>query len=273
MQNHYLSVNGVKVRYLEEGTGPTILFIHGFGVTAETWRHNIPAFESKFRVLAPDLIGHGRSERPEDASYSMRSYVEFLQSFLKLLDVRDYIALGHSMGGLIAIHLALEDVAGNTKALVLEDSAGLGGGPGFSARMAFLSYLLRMNLLGPSEKRVRGWLEKGFYSDPSKISDDAVKRALESWKDAKYRRMQRKTAMGLRKDERRTSQFIDRIPVPTLIIWGEEDRQISARVAYRAAERMRDCHVEVIPRCGHTPHSERTEEFNLRVLAFLNGVS
>ena len=273
MQDHYLSVDGAKVRYLEEGTGPALLFIHGFGVTAETWRHNIPALSSKFRVLAPDLIGHGKSDRPEAAPYSIRYYAESLQSFLKLLDVRDYIALGHSMGGLIAIRLALEDAGSNMKALILEDSAGLGGGPSFSTRMAFLSYLLRMNLLGPSEKRVRGWLKKSFYSDPSKISDDAVKRALESWSDAEYRRIQRKTAMGLRKDERGTSRFIDEISVPTLIIWGEKDMQIPAKVAYRAAERIKNCRVEVIPNCGHAPHGECSEEFNSRVLAFLHGIS
>ncbi len=257
---------------MEEGTGPTLLLIHGFGVSAETWRRNIPALASKFRVIAPDLVGHGKSERPKDAAYSIRYYVTFLSNFLKLLNIRDYRALGHSMGGLMALRLALEDATGATKALLLEDSAGLGGGPSFSTRMAFLSYLLRMNLLGPNEKRVRGWLKKGFYNDPTKITDEAVQRALGSWQDPSYREMQRKIAAGFRKDERRASWFLEEIPVPTLLIWGAEDRQIPAMVAYRAGEKIPDCHVEVIRNCGHTPHSECPEEFNARVLSYLGGL-
>ncbi len=250
-----------------------MVLIHGFGVSAETWRRNIPVLASKWRVLAPDLIGHGKSDRPDNAPYSMRYYVDSLRTFLKLTDVRKPALLGHSMGGLIAIRLALEDASNESRALVLEDSAGLGGGPSFSTRMSFLSYLLRMSLLGPSESRVRGWLKKSFYNDPTKITDEAVKRALDSWKDADYRRVQRKTAMGLRKSERKTSWFIEQIPVPTLLVWGEKDKQIPAKVAYRAAKKIENSKVEIIPNCGHAPHSECPEEFNRRVVAFLDRLS
>jgi pimeloyl-ACP methyl ester carboxylesterase len=202
----------------------------------------------------------------------MQYYVDKLRAFIKLVNANNPVLIGHSMGGLAAIHLATEDAARETKALVLEDSAGLGGGPDFKMRMAFLSYMLRMSLLGANENRVRGWLKKGFYDDPSKISDESVKRALNSWKDSSYRRLQRKTAMGLRQDEGKASGFIDQISVPTLIIWGEKDRQIPAEVAYHAAERIKNCKVEVIPNCGHAPHGECSEEFNTRVLAFLDGL-
>ena len=202
----------------------------------------------------------------------MRYYVNNLRTFLKLVYAGNPVLVGHSMGGLIAIHLTLGDAARETKALVLEDSAGLGGGPNFGMRMAFLSYLLRMSLLGASEDRVRGWLKKGFYDDPSKISGESVKRALDSWRDAGYRRVQRKTAMGLRKDERRASWLIDEISVPTLIIWGERDRQIPARFAQRAGERIKNSKIEIIPNCGHAPHGECSEEFNARVLTFLEGL-
>lgn len=272
LQDHFITIDGVKVRYLEEGTGPPIVLIHGFGVSSETWRRNIQALSSKWQVIAPDLVGHGKSDRPFDATYSIRYYVNFIQTFLKLLDVRNRVLIGHSMGGLIAIRLAL-DATNDTKALVLEDSAGLGGGPSFRTRMAFLSYLLRMSLLGPNEDRVRGWLKTSFYNDPSKISEEAVKRALESWKDTDYRRVQRKTAMGLRKNERRTSWFIEQIKVPTLIIWGEKDKQIPAKFAHKAAKKIENSKVEIIPECGHAPHGECSEEFNARVLAFLNGVN
>ncbi len=255
---------------MEEGTGPTVVLIHGFGVSAETWRRNIPALASKCRVLAPDLVGHGKSDRPEDAPYSIQYYVNCIKAFLKLVEAQKPILIGHSMGGLIAIHLTLQDAAKETAALVLEDSAGLGGGPSFWMRMAFLNYLLRMNLLGANEDRVRGWLKRGFYDDASKISDESVKRALGSWKDAGYRRIQRKTAMGLRKDERGVSWLIEEISVPTLILWGEKDKQIPAKIAYHAAKRIKNSKVEVLPNCGHAPHGECYEEFNTRVLAFLD---
>lgn len=249
------------------------MLIQGFGVSSETWRRNIPVLAAKWRVLAPDLVGHGKSDRPENAPYSMRYYVDIMHEFLKLTNASNPVLVGHSMGGLIAIHLAMEDTAKETKALILEDSAGLGGGPNFRMRISFLSYLLRMSLLGANENRVRGWLKMGFYDDPSKISDESVKRALDAWKDSGYRRVQRKTAFGLRKDERRARLFIDEIPVPTLIIWGEKDKQIPVEVAYRAAKRIKNCKVEVIPNCGHAPHGECSEEFNSRVESFLEAQS
>ncbi len=241
-------------------------------MSSETWRRNIPVLASRWRVLAPDLVGHGKSDRAENAPYSVRYYVDTMHEFLKLVNASNPVLIGHSLGGLIAIHLAMEDTAKETKALVLEDSAGLGGSPNFKMRMAFLSYFLRMSVLGASENRVRGWLKMGFYDDSSKISDESVKRALDSWKDSGYRRVQRKTALGLRKDERESKDLIDEILVPTLIVWGEKDKQIPVEVAYRAAARIKNCKVEVISNCGHAPHGECSEEFNSRVLSFLEGL-
>ncbi len=176
------------------------------------------------------------------------------------------------MGGLLAVRLALSEGVHKMKALVLEDSAGLGGGPSFRTRMSFLSYLIRMNILGPSEKRVKGWLQKGFYNDPSKISEEAVNRALEAWKDPSYRSMQRKIAMGFRKEERHAYLVIHEIAQPTMIVLGAQDRQIPVQVALKAAKRIQNCKTEVIQNCGHTPHSECSEEFNSRVMAFLSSL-
>jgi pimeloyl-ACP methyl ester carboxylesterase len=101
---HFVNIDGIAVRYRDEGTGPPVLLIHGLGVPMETWTYTIPALAAARRVLAFDVPGHGRSSMPRDGAYYTWDGVgRFVRHFLEWLDVTGPLAvIGHSMGGLIA---------------------------------------------------------------------------------------------------------------------------------------------------------------------------
>lgn len=113
MQEKFVSVDGNKIRYLESGISKeSIVLIHGLGASAERWEYVIPMFEKHYRVIVPDLIGFGYSDKPM-VDYTMEFFAEFLKDFLSTLDLKTTNLIGSSFGGQIAV-----EVASNQKKLV-----------------------------------------------------------------------------------------------------------------------------------------------------------
>src|SRR5574340_104789 len=104
-----MTVNGLRLNYLERGTGPALVLLHGLCGRAETWRDTMSHLEGRFRVLAYDARGHGRSAAPEEpGAYSQAVMVQDLAGFLAARDIGEAILVGHSMGAGVALNFALE---------------------------------------------------------------------------------------------------------------------------------------------------------------------
>src|SRR5919107_1578841 len=117
-----LVVFGQKIRYVEAGSGPAVVLLHGMGGNSTNWAFNTPALAQKFRVIVPDQVGFGQSDKPP-INYRIGTYVDFLDKFLAELKVERATLVGNSMGGWVAALYTLK-YPSKVERLVLVDAAG-----------------------------------------------------------------------------------------------------------------------------------------------------
>ena len=124
--DRFMTVDGLVVRYWDEGQGDPILLIHGMGACLETWAWNVDTLSAQYRVVALDLPGSGKSCRPtRNDVFSLRYAGEFLCRFAEMLGLQAFSVAGNSMGGVLALQLALTS-PGMVRRLILVDSGGFG---------------------------------------------------------------------------------------------------------------------------------------------------
>ncbi|MFC4358938.1 alpha/beta fold hydrolase [Halobium salinum] len=271
-----VEVGGLRVRYLVAGDGSPVVLLHGGGVDSATlsWRRTIPALAERFTVYAPDWPGYGDSEFPE-AEPSVAWYAEFLEAFLDRLELQEASLVGISMGGGVALSVALDRPERVTR-LVLVDSLGLGGAvPGGYLGYLFtrLPYVSEVTwALLRRSRRLWALSLRGIVGDPEAVTpdlvDDVVRAGSRPDAGRTFRAFQRAEVgpAGLR------TNVVDRLPelrVPTLLVHGEADPLVPVEWAVRAGVLVPDAEVRILPNCGHWPPRERPERFVGLVEAYL----
>src|SRR5688572_31568261 len=101
--------------YAEEGSGPPVVLLHGFPTSAHLWSDLVPLLAPRFRTIAPDLIGYGDSEKPSTERLDVRAQAGYVRELLEHLDISEFAAVGHDVGGGVAQLLAFE---GSVRSLV-----------------------------------------------------------------------------------------------------------------------------------------------------------
>ena len=124
-QDKSVTVFGAKIRYLEMGDAakPTVILLHGLGGNAENWQFNIMALSANYRVIAPDQIGFGKSDKPF-LKYRVATYTDFLDKFMAELKIEKASLVGNSMGGWVAGLMAIK-YPSRVEKIILADAAGL----------------------------------------------------------------------------------------------------------------------------------------------------
>lgn len=262
-------VDGVATHYHTAGDGPTLLLLHGSGpgVSAwANWRGVLPALAERFRVIAPDLLGFGRSQPPGPVRYDAYSWMRHLLGFVDALGLDHLNVIGNSFGGSLALRLALARPH-TVDRLVLMGSVGPAFSitPGLEAVWGFT----------PSFDTMRTLLDLFAY-DRSRITDDLARLRLaaatapgvqESYAQMfPAPRQASLDAMSLSDSE------IERIDRPTLIIHGREDRVIPVASSLRLLELIDKSQLHVFGHCGHWVQIEERDAFVPLVLQFLEQV-
>ena len=121
---HELSLHGQSVTYRTAGSGPVLLLLHGITNSSETWEPAVDALAQDFRVIAPDLLGHGHSATPR-GDYSLGAHASGVRDLLSALDISRATVVGHSLGGGVAMQFAYQ-FPERCERLVLVSSGGLG---------------------------------------------------------------------------------------------------------------------------------------------------
>ncbi len=268
-----IDVDGLSTRYLTAGSGPPLLLLHGVGTSASEWSWVMPTLADKHRVYAIDLPGFDGSVKPPD--YSPAFSARFLGIFLDALGTKRTAVVGNSLGGLIALRLALLDPA-RVCALVLSDSAGLGRA--VSPVQATLSSPGWGELAASWAKTPLGAAERAYrrasllFARPWQIPP--------KWLEDQYRLAQvpnfgEATLASLRAHIGLAGQYevlVDKLPglrMPTLVVWGIEDRVFPYWQGKEAVTHLPQGSLELIPNCGHLPHVEQPETFTAVVSRFL----
>jgi 2-hydroxy-6-oxonona-2,4-dienedioate hydrolase len=258
----FTNVNGYMIRYLEDGPpgGKILILLHGLGASAERWSSVIPTLSRDCRVIAPDIIGFGYSDKPA-VEYTMDFFIEFLRSFLDNLGISKASIIGSSLGGHIASEFAIR-FNHMVEKLVLVSPAGMMR----KSSPALDRYI--MAALYPEYQRVYETFREMVYDSNAvnqEILMDFVNRM--SLPNAKYAFMS--TLLGIRYAPDLHGR-LSNITAPTLLVWGENDTTIPLAEysnQYNGIPNMEE--IVVIKNCRHVPHVEKPATFNRIVLRFL----
>jgi pimeloyl-ACP methyl ester carboxylesterase len=255
-----IAVFGQMIHYWDVGAGPVVVLVHGLGSgKAEDWRYAVGPLSQKYRVLALDQIGFGHSDKPL-LDYSIHTYVEFLNEFLRDLKVEKASLVGESLGGWISALYVLEAAGGHlvpVEKLVLVDAAGL-------------KQDRPIPDLNPSTLTGMRKLMEGVFYDTSWLSDDVVRRifADKLAKNDGYtiHSLLSNPALGAE----RMDDKLANIHVPTLVVWGKQDALLPIESGQRYATGIAGAKLVSFDNCGHVPPVEKTAEFVAAVTAFLS---
>ena len=251
-------LRGVRLRWFDGGAGTTLLFLHGFGGAATNWTAVAPALAERFRVIVPDLPGHGGSSALPAPPERLDPYAERLALLLERANAAPAFVVGHSLGGVVALRLALRrpDLVSG---LVLAGSAGIGSTTRQAERMLTL-----LSLVQPA-KRISRWrrafarnaflrrLAFGAVSvaDPRALSPFVASGFLAG---SALHTDVRSAGDALVRDDPRLD--LERVRCPALVLHGARDRQVPLRDGFEYSRRLR-APLRVIADCGHLLIGER----------------
>lgn len=259
----YLELHGDRVAYQDAGRGDeALLLIHGMAGSSETWRAVISQLSTKYRVVAPDLLGHGQSAKPR-SDYSLGAFAVLLRDLLDELGISRATVIGQSLGGGVAMQFAYQH-PDYCQRLVLISSGGLGPDVGWTLRLLSAPGAeLILPVIAPppvvtAGNKLRSWFTAGGIQSP---------RAAEMWSaysslaDAQTRQAFLKTLRSVVDYRGQSVSALNRLhltsDLPTMVIWGDQDRMIPIKHGYAVHDARPGCRLEVLAGVGHFPHVER----------------
>jgi len=272
-EDRYTKVGNVDSRYWSAGEmGSTVILLHGVGCSVEFWERNIAALAREHRVFAVDIVGYGRTDKPE-VVYTFELMADFVLDFMNAMGIDKASLVGNSMGGGISITVAAQ-APERVKKIVLVDPVGLGRGMSPVLRLMTLP-LLGNVLTKPGRQGVVRQMQLCLY-DPSQARDDFIDRAtaigILPGNQRSFLSLLRETATIIGVKKGLIADFsarLKKIKTPILVIWGRQDRILPLAAGEAAVQKMANATLHVMAQAGHLPQIDKPEEFNATVLDFL----
>jgi len=261
---------GVRWRSRETGgLGDPVVFVHGHLASSASWKLVLASACGGRPGIAVDVPGFGASDRPWPWDYTLQGEANSLLAFLDARGIGRAVLVGNSLGGAAAMVIAARRPE-RVEAMVLVDSA--------SAEMPipWPVAVLRTPILGElalalsTRSTVAIGLRRKIYARPSHVTADAID---DAWRPLTIPGTSRAALAAIRTDPKKYVGLESRIAVPTLVIWGAEDRMIPLSEGRRLAARIRGARLVVIPDAGHLPQREQPERFSEAVREFLASLS
>lgn len=268
-------VDGLALHYLVEGRGPAVVFVHGLGGFAESWRHNVEPLARRATVYALDLPGFGASAKPR-TQYRLAYLARALHGFLDALGLRQASLVGHSLGAAVCVTYAL------THPTRVERLALVGGiVPGFSFRPSWIYRFIALPGIGEavsvlgSATLYKLALGRCFHRPVRAEVDFFVDHAFRARTAGDARRAYLATLRHVRADfeEHRADyrRAIATLELPVLLIHGRQDRVVPPVHCVAAAEGFPNAAVRWVDECGHFPQIEHAPAVNAWLAEFLVG--
>lgn len=258
MQTKFAEVWGYKTRYLEEGNSKkTVILVHGLGGSAYRWLKVIPLLSTKYRVIAPDMIGFGYSDKPS-TDYTIEFFSKFLSSFIDSLDINKTTLIGTSLGGQIVAECSGNDDAIEKLVLVSPSGAMKHSTPTLDAYM--------MAALYPNHTSARIAFE--MMSHAGVVDDFTVSDFVKRMSEPNAKLAFISSVLSVKNSQIHDS--LRKIRIPTLLVWGKEDKMIPIEYAKEFVESIGNCKFLELKGIGHVPHIEHPEMFSDSVLEFLD---
>lgn len=267
MASKEVEVDNQVFHYLEGGSGPTIVLVHGFGADADNWLLMARSLRPRFRLIAPDLPGFGDSPAPADDDYSVTSQAGRLADLIAALTTDKVHLVGNSMGGQIVALLAARrpDLV---HSIALLDPLGVESEEGVQGSLTMLRLAEGRNMLLPGDEVAFAEMMKlMFYSEP--WMPGVLKRYYrQRWLQARGRLTKVFADITTRYVPLRP--LLQDIGAPALILWGADDNILPASGAAILEAGLRQSEIVIIPQCGHLPMLEKPRVTAAHYLRFLD---
>jgi haloalkane dehalogenase len=260
-----IALSDGDMHYVDEGSGPPILFVHGTPTNSYEYRHLIAALSKHHRCIAPDHLGFGESSRPRGFAYTPEAHAAVLNEFVERLGLNDVTLVVHDFGGPIGLPLALRPdspvrrvILMNTWAWPLDDDPKMARGARFiggaAGRFLYRYANVSLRLIMPSA-----------YGDRKKLTPEIHRRYLDVFRDRDARvRVLHTLATSLLGSRAHYQSLLDRIMkehsaltrIPVLIVWGMKDSAFQPYQLERWQRLLPHACIEKIADAGHWPHEE-----------------
>ena len=263
--DEYYMHEGIRIRYRDMGSGRPLVFLHGFATSLDTWRFLSAELKKEYRLLLVDLKGHGLSDRPHDGRYSIQEHSSVVLGFITHVGLDDIVIVGHSLGVVVGLGVALELQKSNSSRSVNRLFA-------IAGSVDVNNFPLALRIL---RTRVLGWLSlkltsasfrtklmlKRAYWDDSKVTDYLVELY------AGYQRLPGSDHSLLKTAEQiipadyaSLKEALAKLKLPVINIWGEHDIAISKLSAESLCSLLPRCAFVTLEGVGHVPQEERPEK-------------
>jgi pimeloyl-ACP methyl ester carboxylesterase len=277
--HHQLSIHqDIHIAYMDEGKGPqTLLFIHGLANYAPVWKYQLAELRQSHRCIALDLPGNGYSSRG-DYPYSMFFYAECVVRFIEKLNLNNIVLVGHSMGGQIALIIALRYPHLLDK-LVLVAPAGLEYFAPHEVLM--MNGMLNMgNLFYSDEFHLESAIRQSFFASQNESASiiDELKTLMHAHSSKQWRDMSLASIKGMLNEQ--VHSFLPNVTTPTLIVFGEKDALVPntlihlgetpTGIAKKAAALMPNASYNILAQGGHFVQIEKAAEVNKYIQSFIH---
>ena len=255
-----MNIRGININYYDKGSGDAVLFLHGWGSDLSVFRAFLDGLSEYYRALALDLPGFGGSGEPP-SGWSVSDYADFTADFLSQLEIKKIILIGHSFGGRVIIKLANRENSRGEKIdiekIILIDSAGIRPKKGPIKKMRSVIYKAVKALVSAKAAREKfTWL-------------------LESWRmrnsSADYRNAtQRMRECLVKIVGEDLTPCLPSISCPTLLVWGENDRDTTISDARTMERLIPDSGLVILKNAGHYSFLDQSYAFGRVLDSFLN---
>jgi pimeloyl-ACP methyl ester carboxylesterase len=258
VHSDYVQVDGHRIHYYVGGSGKPIVLVHGLGGRSEDWTVLIPRLlHGGYRVYALDLLGYGRSERPQDAAYSIPQEAGIVEHFMDAEGLKQTDLAGWSMGGWVAMRVALDEPAA-IRRLIVYDSAGLGFDLGYDPTVFYADTPERLATLNEL-------LAPGHAPPMPEFIQRAVLRAL-----ARNGWVIQRSLQSMMAGQDILDGKVAGLKMPFLIMWGKQDKITPVALGYALHQEAPQSVLEIFDGCGHLAPRECVPRMGPRTVEFLN---
>lgn len=276
-QYDYMITNGIKLHYVTQGEGTLMLMLHGFPEFWYSWRHQIPEFAQDYKVVALDLRGYNKSDKPQQQSaYVMSEFIQDVKGVIQGLGYERCVLVGHDWGGMIAWNFAYAYPEMIERLIVLNIPHPAKFAEGLRTPQQLLRswyiFLFQLPMLPELLMQLSDYQAIEFAFKDMAIDKMAFTNAdIEAYKNAVSRRGSLTAMINYYRNvfTNFKSQNWSILQVPTLMIWGEEDKALGKELTYGTQAYVKEFCIRYISNCSHWVQQEQPELVNKYMREFL----
>jgi pimeloyl-ACP methyl ester carboxylesterase len=266
--SRFITIEGMRVHYRDEGTGLPLLLIHGTSSSLHTWDGWVQHLQSRHRIIRLDLPGFGLTGPAPDADYRASRHARVVLGLLDRIGVERADVAGNSLGGRVALTLAPEHPT-RVNRLILIDSRGLSG-----LQKPAIDRATSISVVGPALRWITPralvrWAVEAIYADPARVTDELVDRYDDLIRRDGNRQAKIDAVTGPGDPD--LDDRLGEVQAQVLLLWGRQDRRIPVSAGYRMRDGLREAKLVIYENAGHVPMEELPAETSADADAFLQG--